>query len=232
MNISRKFCIKCKLEKEYSYFSNDKNRKDGLISTCKACISSYCQQRYNKQKDMILAKQKNYYKNNKEQILIKNKLYCLKNKEKKRQMDHDYYQRNSEKIKLRSKQWIIENRDLHNSYVSNYSRNNRYRVTVKLREWQRKNPDKVRMYAHNRRALKINAPGIFTEDHITNQYNKQNGLCYYCLIPLNHKYHLEHKIPLKRGGTNFPDNIVCSCQTCNSEKWIRTDEEYIARKQK
>ena len=51
--------------------------------------------------------------------------------------------------------------------------------------------------------------------------------CAYCgvyLTPQNE--HLEHIIPISVGGTNTPDNIVCSCAKCNLSKNARPMEEW------
>ena len=51
--------------------------------------------------------------------------------------------------------------------------------------------------------------------------------CYLCLTPVEFKKdHLEHKIPLSRGGTNEYNNLAIACQRCNCKKHARTEEEY------
>ena len=58
---------------------------------------------------------------------------------------------------------------------------------------------------------------------------KQNGTltCYLCKqqIPFGDD-HLEHKIPLSRGGTNEKANLDIACKTCNFKKQNKTEEEY------
>ncbi len=52
-----KVCSKCNIEKENSEFSNDKSRSDGLSYICRACRKVS----YNKNKELILLKKKDYY---------------------------------------------------------------------------------------------------------------------------------------------------------------------------
>ena len=40
------------------------------------------------------------------------------------------------------------------------------------------------------------------------------------------KDHLEHKIPLSRGGTNARENLDIACQHCNNKKFTKTESEY------
>jgi len=49
------------------------------------------------------------------------------------------------------------------------------------------------------------------------QYRSQKGKCWHCGVKLN-GYHIDHLIPLSRGGTNKANNIVCSCLSCNALK--------------
>ena len=53
--------------------------------------------------------------------------------------------------------------------------------------------------------------------------------CYLCLKPIPFgKDHLEHKIPLSRGGTNEKDNLDIACQHCNLTKNNKTVAEFNA----
>jgi 5-methylcytosine-specific restriction endonuclease McrA len=42
----------------------------------------------------------------------------------------------------------------------------------------------------------------------------QKNTCWWCSKRIT-KYHIDHRIPLARGGGNGPDNIVISCPKCN-----------------
>lgn len=70
-----------------------------------------------------------------------------------------------------------------------------------------------------RRALELNAPGTYTLQDVERQYRRQKGKCYYCHNRVNWgKHHVEHIVPLSRGGSNDPSNLVISCPTCNLKK--------------
>jgi hypothetical protein len=99
---------------------------------------------------------------------------------------------------------------------------------IRSAKWKREHPDKVRTITAKRRARKRNAPGRFTVDDITRIYKEQRGLCAYCRVPLKNKYHVEHRVPLARGGSNWPKNICLSCGPCNNRKHTKTVEEFLA----
>jgi len=44
----------------------------------------------------------------------------------------------------------------------------------------------------------------------------------------NNTYHIDHAVPLSKGGTNDIDNLVFACTRCNSRKGAKTCEDYIA----
>ena len=51
--------------------------------------------------------------------------------------------------------------------------------------------------------------------------------CYLCELPVPFKKdHLEHKMPLSRGGTNEYSNLAIACQRCNNKKFNKTEAEY------
>jgi 5-methylcytosine-specific restriction endonuclease McrA len=62
------------------------------------------------------------------------------------------------------------------------------------------------------------APGEHNNNDIALQLVKQRNCCYWCSRLLTVPYHVDHVIPLARGGTNGPDNLVCACPHCNLSK--------------
>ncbi|TDE86011.1 HNH endonuclease [Deinococcus sp. S9] len=84
------------------------------------------------------------------------------------------------------------------------------------------------MGCHLYRARKMAAPGRHTAEDVKRQLASQNGLCYWCQQPLE-TYQVDHLIPLARGGSNGPENIVCACQSCNSRKHAKMPWEFAGR---
>jgi 5-methylcytosine-specific restriction endonuclease McrA len=92
---------------------------------------------------------------------------------------------------------------------------------------QRNNPKIYIAKSQRHRARKLNAKGTHTGQDIIDQYNRQLGLCAYCCKLLTKGYAEEHVIPLSRGGSNAPDNLVIACPTCNSSKGVKLLEEWL-----
>ena len=56
---------------------------------------------------------------------------------------------------------------------------------------------------------------------------KQFCQCAYCNINILSNNHLDHKIPVSRGGTNTEDNVHLTCPGCNIRKGQMTHEEFL-----
>ncbi len=81
-------------------------------------------------------------------------------------------------------------------------------------------PRIIRLFAYDRvpkKSLRFNRRNIFARD---------GHRCQYCgrSMPLA-QLSIDHVIPRSRGGKTTWDNVVCSCQPCNTKKGWRTPQE-------
>ncbi|MBI3542463.1 MAG: HNH endonuclease [Deltaproteobacteria bacterium] len=57
------------------------------------------------------------------------------------------------------------------------------------------------------------------------------GLCHYCGRKVSPELlTMDHVVPVARGGTSTPGNIVASCKDCNSKKKLTTPVEQLLSK--
>lgn len=138
-----------------------------------------------------------------------------------------HYQENKEKHNQYSREWAIKNKDKRNIILRRYRENNIENVRKSNREWQKKNPEKLVIQLQRRRTRKYNTEGIFTKQDVLDRYASQFGMCFYCGISLENKYHVDHYIPLSKGGNNKPENIVIACPYCNWSKNNKLPEEFM-----
>lgn len=110
----------------------------------------------------------------------------------------------------------------HQRYLSN-----RDAIKARAREHEKRlketDPDKHRaqnLAMHNNRRARIKeAGGTFTATDVQWLWDQQHGNCCFCLEPLDRKtFHVDHYIPIARGGRNDRGNLRLLHAKCNQEK--------------
>jgi 5-methylcytosine-specific restriction endonuclease McrA len=61
---------------------------------------------------------------------------------------------------------------------------------------------------------------------------EQDARCAYCKQLLSGQYHIDHKTPVSRGGTNDLENLHLTCPRCNMIKGAMTHEEFLVSKKR
>ena len=56
---------------------------------------------------------------------------------------------------------------------------------------------------------------------------EQEYICPYCNQELANGYHIDHKTPISRGGTNDEENLHMVCGPCNLKKHDKTHDEFV-----
>lgn len=111
-----------------------------------------------------------------------------------------------------------------------YNREHKEQIDAQKLKWRSNNPHKVKAWSHKRRALKRGNGGSFTFKELNDLFGQQEGFCYYCgellYASFDRDVHIDHKIPLSRGGTSNIENIVLTCSYCNLCKGSKTEEEF------
>ncbi|MBX9703343.1 MAG: HNH endonuclease [Silvanigrellaceae bacterium] len=60
------------------------------------------------------------------------------------------------------------------------------------------------------------------------QQKCSSGMCYYCKNKFPHKeFTMDHIVPLSRGGTTTPGNVVPACRPCNQTKGVDTPLDLV-----
>ena len=99
-----------------------------------------------------------------------------------------------------------------------------------MRVWRAANPNKARALRHRYKARRRGNGGSYTTDELKRLFEAQNGKCFYCgeliFSSFDKELHVDHKIPLIRGGTNDISNIALACSKCNLAKHTKTAEEF------
>lgn len=154
------------------------------------------------------------------------KTWNVENAKKLQQYYKEYKQGHKEHYKQQDRGYYKVNREERLEQAREYYTNNREKKLAYQREWQKKNPDKILAQGHTRRARKTG--GRFSTEQIYDLLVAQSWHCYYCKRPIVFAYHIDHKVPISRGGNNNISNIALACPDCNLRKFTKTAEEFIA----
>lgn len=121
--------------------------------------------------------------------------------------------------------WQANNKESLTIYRQAYYSENKETIKERDTRWRLSNPVMVRTSRANRKARVRLAEGGFTSADIKQKTEEQNGLCFWCGTVLQ-EYHIDHLVPIAKGGTNYPDNLVISCPTCNVSRGAKPEEEF------
>lgn len=205
-----KRCSRCKQLKPISAFSKDRCRKDGLRCYCKTCQSSY-------------------YVDHRDKIVAQHTAYNVSHKAESAEWHAAYYATHRDEVCAHSAAHYAANRDKKAVYGASYYALHKDEINARHGAWRRDNPSKERAICHRRRARKLAAGGTHTATDINRQGEVQEWRCWWCGDDCKDKYHVDHLVPLARGGHNGPGNIVIACPHCNMSKQDKLPDEFAGK---
>lgn len=164
---------------------------------------------------------------NRERLREKDREYRAANREKRRAKDRAWRERNRERKRATDRAYRKRNRERLQAYARAYFRCNRRKFAETERAYHRAHPEKMRERVRRRRARLRGARrvAVVTEAQVIAAYGER---CYLCDAPLEAvPMHLDHVVPLARGGAHTLENLRPSCARCNLRKGAKTPEELL-----
>ncbi len=152
--------------------------------------------------------------------------WYARNKESNKQRSLKWAKENKEKFKEYQKKWDEENKEVRRRYQAKWYQENKKKVSANQKTWWDKNPDKRKLYKHKYYGKLRDQLGEVSSDIIEKLRIEQDNLCYYCDKKLD-SWHLEHMVPVSRGGLHDDSNLCLSCPSCNLRKQTKTAEKFI-----
>lgn len=185
-----KTCSRCKSDKPDESFSKNKASPSGRHSVCKAC-----------RKEVSAAyladpavKQR--------QAKLSAERYA-KNRERLLEKRKARYESDKSRALEQNRRWREANLEKHRAMC---------------RDWAASHPHAARAIVARRRARKAGASGSHTKDDVLALQKAQGGVCVACHADLGDGFHVDHIIPLTRGGSDSAENLQLLCPTCNRVK--------------
>lgn len=174
-----------------------------LFKICKGCLASKHVEEFHRSKLGLLGR-------------------CSKCKECRLAYQKIYAIDNQEKVRAQKRSYISAHMKQYQEYQKRYNAENQEKKAISGRVWRLANPEKCAAMWRRRRARKSGAEGMHTAADVRFIFDAQRGLCASCAEKLlksgKNRYHLDHIIPLARGGSNSKENLQCLCPGCNLRK--------------
>lgn len=226
MDNKTKLCKLCGESKDLSmfYVKQRVGDKAYLYAHCKAC---------DKIKRQTLECKANKNEKQKERRKKNPDKFREYDKERRRNLTQDQKLRKAEYHKM----WIKNNpekifkyrpKEKVQKYSKTYYAQHKEKIKQKTRLYKTLNLDKCREWRHNRENKMLG--GSLSSGIVEKLYDLQKGKCACCGINLGNKYHLDHIIPISKGGANTDDNVQLLKDSCNMSKSARDPIEYMQSK--
>lgn len=196
---SEKACSRC--HQSGLMYGKIRNSRDGLNCYCVSCHRERGKQYRETHREVIIENKKQWNASNPKKGAEYAKANYASRTEEARQERRDYYARNKDHMNARVRQ--------------NYHADRESRLIV-IAAWKEANPERLSRSSARRRGWLVEARGDATIEQVEARIAFFGGMCAYCgMKPWKH---LDHAIPISRGGTNWPSNLRPACAKCNLSK--------------
>lgn len=151
--------------------------------------------------------------------------HYIERRNKKYQRHKAWRKANRDRENTRRRQMPESDRQRAREAVRQWREANRDWCNLLSREWCTRNPDKVKIASANqyakRKLARAESAASFSQNDIDEIRALQRNRCAYCRQKLAASFHIDHIVPLAKGGHNGRSNIQLTCRTCNTRKGAR-----------
>ena len=181
------------------YFHRKRESPDGLNNKCKRCNQ------------------------------VASREWAVSHPERAKAYQSSYRTTHQADLRLWRQAYHARHRHRHLTEFAEYQLHNASRLQERQRKHYAANAVRIGIANRQRRARRKNAPGTYTVQDVRLLLRSQKGACWWCGQAVGDKYHVDHRVPLSRGGTNFPENLCVTCPTCNLSKHDKLPSEWNGR---
>ena len=219
--IKNKACFKCGEEKpattEYFYWRKNRNSLHGV---CKVCAAIRHKAYYDANREACCARARTYQRTNREATLARHKAYYQKNKEERNRKSKIYYRTNKEAIKKQKKIYREANIEAHLEWCRAYRKENKEKILQINKTYYKQSPrGRWLSIKHGAKARGL----VFALPFEVYEAMVWKKPCHYC------GGKTVNGVDRKDNNEGYTiDNVVPCCSSCNTRKWTKTYERYLA----
>lgn len=221
-----KKCKDCQEVKAVEEFVKNGNGT-GYRTRCKRCYSIYQKEYRDKRRATINKRKRECYQQEREKELERARIYrkehpeaCAKAREKYRINHPDSYRESNKRSYVKCaenrretcRKYYREHKEMFVEKARRFRGNN----PNYFREYNNRNIEKTREKVNNRRARLANA--LVERVSRVEIFKREGGKCFHCGKKLDSHWHLDHLIPLSKGGLHCWTNVAASCPSCNIKR--------------
>lgn len=123
--------------------------------------------------------------------------------------------------------WYAANKDKARAYDLYYAIAHKEKRAQIMRNYRENNRERFRAADQRRRCRKRGASGAHTAADIKAIFKAQREKCPSCRASIADGYHVDHIVPLAKGGGNGKDNIQLLCPPCNRRKHVTDQVKFM-----
>lgn len=215
------------------------------------CIRGHISPRWTVNGMCIACKRENdcaYNRRNVEAHRARSRASVERRREAVREAQRQYHRANPARAIARARQWRLANPARHKALQRSSALRLHDRTVARQARWRREHPEAVR--ASRTKWKRANPIAVRAQDAVrrARKHGVARGCrrayrrfvtwvrtapriaCYWCKAStLPRARHIDHVIPLSRGGADAVANLCVACPTCNLRKGARMPEEHTGQ---
>lgn len=130
---------------------------------------------------------------------------------------------------LYDKKYIVENRERLRAQSLAYYYANKEKCAASVKKWTAANPIKrLAITRSHRRKRAAGIKGGISSKNLSAWLERQSLVCHWCEAQCENGYHIDHVMPLSKGGAHEAWNLVIACQPCNQRKSAKHPLDWLA----
>jgi len=218
-----KHCKKCNRDKPLDAFNNDHSRPDGKFPNCRDCNRAYIHALHEAKPELQAKYAKKTYGKHGAKYNAQRRARTASDpeyRERRQLIGRKTYARNADKRKAYTAEYQRNHPDKTRKWKKEYDSRNRAKRLAYQKIWRKSSREYMRSKCAARRALRKGVPVSAVDRTLV--FARDNGICHICKKKVNPKsWHLDHLIPLSKGGEHTYQNVAVAHPFCNLSRGNR-----------